>query len=106
MIYGSTVTTVNYSEVFKKVVERGGDVETVFQLLNRQSLRLVTFDRQRSIAAAAILPHTQVRGLSFADRVCLATGKEFGLPVYTSDEKMTQTALDVEVIDIRERKEH
>jgi ribonuclease VapC len=103
VIYGATVSTVNYSEVIKKFVERGGNVHMAQQLLDRQSLRLVTLDRQRAIHAAAILPHTQSRGLSFADRVCLATGKEFGLPVFTSDQRMTETTLDVVVTLIRPR---
>lgn len=97
VMYKATVSTVNYSEAIKKLVERGGDVYMAQQLLDQQSLTLVTFDRQRAIHAAAILPHTTFRDLTFADRACLATAQEFGLPIFTSNQRMTETTLDVAV---------
>lgn len=106
VVHRATVSAVNYSEVLKKVIERDGDVVKMSQLLDRQSLHIVAFDRERAVAAATILPHTQSRGLSFADRACLATGLEFGLPVYTSEKRISETTLNVPVTLIRERKEH
>lgn len=106
VLYGATVSAINYSEVLKKVVERGGDIAMTSHFLDRQQLNIVPFDRERAIAAAAILPHTKAHGLSFADRACLSAGKEFGLPVFTSDKRMSETTLDVTVRLIRSHKEH
>jgi PIN domain nuclease of toxin-antitoxin system len=103
VLYGALVSAVNYSEVFKKAIERRGEVQTVEQLLDRQALEVIPFDRARAIAAAQLLPQTSPHGLSFADRACLATGREFGLPVFTAEARMGQTELDVDVTMIRER---
>jgi ribonuclease VapC len=103
VLYGAVVSAVNYSEVFKKGLERGGQVRDIEQLLDRQALDVIPFDRARAIAAAELLPHTSPHGLSFADRACLATGREFGLPVFTAEARMGQTELDVVVTLIRQR---
>jgi ribonuclease VapC len=105
ILYGSTVSAINYSEVLKKVIERGADVTLMSQFLDRQQLVIVPFDRERAIAAASILPHTKARGLSFADRACLATGREFSFTVYTAEKRMSETTLDVTVKLIRPHKE-
>ncbi|AMV22633.1 hypothetical protein VT03_32355 [Planctomyces sp. SH-PL14] len=106
ILYAATVSAINYSEVLKKVIERGGDIVLMSQFLDRQQLNIVPFDRERAIAAASILPHTKAHGLSFADRACLAAGKEFGLTVYTAEKRMSETTLDVSVQLIRQHKEH
>lgn len=105
VLYGATVSAVNYSEVLKRMIERGSDAKTTAQLLDRQQLRIIPFDRERAIAAASLLRYTQAHGLSFADRACLATGKEFGLVVYTSEKRMSETTLDIDVTLIRRWKE-
>lgn len=106
VLYGASVSAINYSEVLKKVIERGGDVVLMSQFLDRQQLVIVPFDRERAIAAASILPQTKAKGLSFADRACLATGKELGLTVYTTEKRMSETALDVDVKLVRQHSEH
>lgn len=103
VLYGALVSAVNYSEVFKKAIERRGEVREIEQLLDRQALQVVPFDRVRAIAAAELLPYTSPHGLSFADRACLATGREFGLPVFTAETRMGDIKLDVTVTLIRQR---
>ena len=103
VLCGATISAVNYSEVVKKFIERGGEVRAVTGLLDRQSLVIVPLDRDRAVAAAALLPQTSRHGLSFADRVCLATGREFGLPVLTAEERMAEPELDLAVTLIRSR---
>ena len=103
VLYGALVSAVNYSEVFKQAIAHRGDVQEIAQLLDRQALQVIPFDRTRAIAAAELLPLTSPQGLSFADRACLATGREFGLPVFTAEARMGLTELEIAVTVIRQQ---
>lgn len=104
VLYGASVSAVNYSEVIKKVVERKGNPQAAKELLDRQLLDIIPFDRNRAVAAAILLPRTSAYGLSFADRACLAAAEERGYPVYTAEERMTKPSLSVAVTLIRPRR--
>jgi ribonuclease VapC len=103
MLYGATISALNYSEVFKKVVERSGDPQEVKALLDRQALDIIPFDAKRALSTAILLSRTSLHGLSFADRACLATAEEFGYPVLTAEERMTKPLLSITVTLIRSR---
>ncbi|QDT53021.1 PIN domain protein [Caulifigura coniformis] len=103
VLYGATMSAVNYSEVFTKLIERGADIITAHQFLERQYLTVVPFDRTRATAAASLLPHTSPHGLSFADRACLATGVEFAAEILTAEQRMALTPVGANVTLIRSR---
>jgi len=54
VLFGASVSAVNYSEVIKKVLERRGNFELTRNFLNRQSLRIVAFDTARATRRADI----------------------------------------------------
>ncbi|MCA9212157.1 MAG: type II toxin-antitoxin system VapC family toxin [Planctomycetales bacterium] len=100
-LFGATISTVNYGEVLKKSVERGGSIPMVQLLLAKQDLRIVPFDVSHSVCSAEICPAGKAHGLSFADRACLSLGLLLDLPIVTAEEAMKQVNLPIKVKLIR-----
>ncbi|HEY1067444.1 MAG TPA: type II toxin-antitoxin system VapC family toxin [Pirellulales bacterium] len=101
VLYQATISAVNYSEVLKKTLDKGGDLQIVQSLLARQALKIVPFDVEHATTAAAMLPKTASLGLSFADRACLALGIQSRFEVFTTDKKMSEADLGVRIRLIR-----
>ena len=101
VLFGATISAVNYSEVLKKAVEKRGDIHKAKHFLDRQSLKVVAFDISQAVAAAAILPQTSDFGLSFADRACVSLGLQLQYQVLTAEKRMSLTGLDVKIRLIR-----
>src|SRR5688572_24344007 len=90
------VSAVNLSELVAKAVSRGKDVAAVRNVLDRLPLRVVPFDADHAYAAAAIYPAVHRRGLSFADRACLALGVSLKLPVLTAERAWGDLSLPID----------
>ncbi|QND52433.1 type II toxin-antitoxin system VapC family toxin [Phyllobacterium sp. 628] len=94
------MSTVNYSEVLTKQVERsqlGGAVTRYAKFLE---IAIVDFDRELAEATAQLRRITRDRGLSFGDRACLALAiREKGY-VLTADQawKGLDVGCDIEMI--------
>lgn len=102
LLVGAIVSAVNYSEVIKKSVEAGakaGDARAVLRLME---LLVVPFDEPQAAKAGAIYEQTRVKGLSFADRACLALGLLRRCPILTTERKFAEVDLQIEVRVIRE----
>lgn len=100
-LFGCAMSTVNYSEVLKKVVEAGGDLAVAESHLARQNIELFSFDEADSIKAAEIWPECKPLGLSLGDRACIALGLRLDLPLVTADGNMKKVNLPIEVELIR-----
>ncbi len=103
VLFGASISAVNYSEVLKKAVEKRGSLQQARYFLDRQSINVVPFDASQAVFAASILPQTSPFGLSFADRACLSLGMKLQCKVYTAEQRMGETELDVKVKLIRKR---
>ncbi len=103
VLFGASMSAVNYSEVLKKAVEKRGSLQQARYFLDRQSISIVPFDASQAVLAASILPQTSPFGLSFADRACLSLGMKLQYKVYTAEQRMGETQLDVKVKLIRKR---
>jgi ribonuclease VapC len=103
VLFGASMSAVNYSEVLKKAVEKRGSLTQAKFFLERQSIQIVPFDASQGEIAAAILPKTSPLGLSFADRACLTLGMQLQYKVFTAEHRMGDTELDVKVKLIRKR---
>ena len=103
VLFGANMSAVNYSEVLKSAVEKRGSLQQARYFLDRQSIRVVPFDASQAVLAASILPQTSPFGLSFADRACLSLGMKLQYKVYTAEQRMGETELDVKVKLIRKR---
>lgn len=99
---GSLISAVNYSEVLKKSVERGGTSAAAAILLARNGVGVVTFDAAHGRLAADLWAATKPLGLSFADRACLALAVAVAGTVYTTDRQMAKADLPVSVVLVRE----
>jgi PIN domain nuclease of toxin-antitoxin system len=98
---GAVISAVNYSEVLKKTIERGGDSEQAAAFIRSLSVMIIPFDEAQATASAALYPQTKQHGMSFADRACLALGIQRRAVVLTSERKMGLLNLPIKVTVIR-----
>lgn len=93
---GGFISAVNLSEVYciaLKVNKR----QLVDAIVQAAELVVVPFDKQLASLAASLESQTRDRGISFADRSCLALGMHKQLPVLTADHVWGELDLNVEL---------
>lgn len=100
-LLGAVISAVNYSEVIKKAVERGGNVAEARAELDYLQLAVIPFDTALACHTAGLWPGVRQFGLSFADRCCLALGASLGRPVLTADREWLKLDLGVVIELIR-----
>lgn len=104
---GAAISAVNWAEVLSKLIETGGDPETVAARALPASdsgaggLTLVAFDGEQARAVARLRSRTRSLGLSLADRAALALAHSRGLPVLTTDRAWRSLRLSVRIEVIR-----
>ncbi len=104
---GAAISVVNLAEVLSKVAERGGDPATAAAELrkaegSKRALTIEPLTAADCIALARLRPITKQRGLSLADRACLALSERLGVPTLTTDEVWAEVPdLGIEVRLIR-----
>lgn len=86
----SLVSSVNYSEVLAKLLERGATPLQADASWRIFDIDIVPLTAQHARAAAGLRPGTQPLGLSLGDRACLALARERSLPAVTADRAWTQ----------------
>lgn len=94
---GAVVSTVNWAEVVQKSLQRGVDVAGMLDEFSDVGVVFVPFTTNQAEIAAHLWDATRSRGLSLADRACLAVATERNAPVLTADRFWTEVGLDVEV---------
>ncbi len=99
---GAMVSAVNLAEIGAKMVERGATLELVEAELHAAGIVVVAFDRQQAIETARLRALTKERGLSLADRACLALAASTGRVAVTSDREWTEVGLPIEIHLFRE----
>lgn len=89
LIAGAVMTTVNFSEVLSKLVDRGVSVDQALSDLRVRGLldllEIADFTAPLAEEAARLRESARGIGLSLGDRACLALGKLRRLPVVTAD---------------------
>jgi PIN domain nuclease of toxin-antitoxin system len=95
------ISAVNLSEVACKAIGRGAPPEATRLMLERLPLSVVPFDAEQAHLAASIYPATHGRGISLADRICLALGILLGRPVLTADRSWSKLSLSLEIRLVR-----
>lgn len=98
---GGLVSAVNYAEVLKKAVENGTELLTARLLLQNLTFVVIPFDQVQAAETARLFPLTRSRGLSFADRACLALGVLRQATVVTGDGEMRDLNLPLKVMMFR-----
>lgn len=100
-IDGAVISTVNWSEVIKKLLACDVDVGNLAERMRSLGLGILPFELIDSELAGAIYMVTKELGLSLADRACLAVATKLDAPVYTTDRKWLETSLDLDIELIR-----
>lgn len=93
----SSMSSVNWSEVVQKSLERGVEVEGMRQDLEVLGLQIVPFSAAQAERAAFLRALTRPLGLSLGDRACLALAAELRLPALTTDRNWADLALELEI---------
>ena len=88
---GAAISVANLAEVLSKVAERGGDpAEAAAELRkaegSKRALMIEPLTAADCVAVARLRPITKQRGLSLADRACLALAERLDIPALTTDE--------------------
>ena len=100
-IADAVISTVNYSEVLKKTIERGGTGDAAAAFVRGLSIAIILFDETLAAMSAELYPQTKEHGLSLADRACLALGIQRNCKVLTSERRMALPSLSIKVKLIR-----
>lgn len=82
---GSLMCAVNHSEVLQKMAQLGGSIEISTALMSRFDFQVVPFDKELSTETASLWPLTSHKGLSLADRSCLALARAMNGIAVTAD---------------------
>lgn len=106
MAEGAAISVVNWVEVLSKLAERGEDPELAAVEMKGAGLidgviSIEPVTGPDSIAIARLRPATKARGLSLADRACLALAERLGLPALTADRDwadLTDAAVAIKLI--------
>lgn len=95
------MSSVNYSEVIARCLERGVASDLAERQLGRLNFDIVPFSPAEARIAAELREATRHRGLSLGDRACLALAHHRGVPALTADRQWDGLDLDVEIRLIR-----
>ena len=93
---GGLISAVNLSEVYCSAtkVNRRTLADAIVQTAE---LQIVPFDKVLASLAAELEASTRGKGISFADRACIALGLHQQVPVLTSDHRWSELGLSLEL---------
>ena len=93
--------SVNWSEVVKKTIAAGVDINGMREDLEALGLRILPFSAEEAELAAQLWQQTRQAGLSLGDRACLSVGLRMNASVLTADQIWATLNLPVVVRCIR-----
>lgn len=91
------VSTVNWAEVIQKAMQQDVPIDGMATELQEIGVSFVPFSAGQAELAASLWQVTRGRGLSLADRACLALAIERNARVYTADRVWADLELDLEI---------
>lgn len=96
----SVISAVNWSEVMQKSLASGININDMGDELHALGLTVAPFEAAQARRASLLWQHTRKKGLSIADRACLATAQHMNAPVFTTDRiwSALELSLDIRVI--------
>ncbi|PYQ66661.1 MAG: PIN domain nuclease [Acidobacteria bacterium] len=97
----AAISSVNWSEVMQKSLERQMDVEGLRYDLEALGLAILPFTAVLAETTAQLRSATRQAGLSLGDRACLALAAVLGLPAITTDRIWPDLGLPVEIRVVR-----
>lgn len=97
----AVISSVNFSESIAKLVSRGAAPERAVRLVRHAEVPVIAFDQSLAEFAGGLVVQTRHRGLSFADRACLALAARENVPALTADRAWAGLSVGVEIRFIR-----
>ena len=96
----SVISAVNWSEVIQKSITNGVDVTGMREEFQALGLTVVPFLAEQAEIAGLLWQQTREKGLSIADRACLATAQHMDTRILTTDRVWSDLglALDIRVV--------
>jgi ribonuclease VapC len=98
---GARLSSVNYSEVIGKLLDRGDALNGALRKLAAMGFHIVAHDALLARRAGELRPLTRQLGLSLADRACLALAEHERLPVLTADRMWSMLDIGIDIRLIR-----
>jgi PIN domain nuclease of toxin-antitoxin system len=100
----SAVCAVNLTETITKLIRKGGEPRLVERYLRGLPMPILPWDEELAWESRDLAPLAWTRGISLADRACLATARHWGAVAMTSDTVWAELNLDVRVVLFRQGK--
>ena len=97
---GAKLSAVNLTEVAQRLNDQWPD-DLVAGVLAKLPCEVIDFDASLAVRAGLLRRLTRAKGLSLADRACLALAGREGLAVLTGDRAWAELDLGIEVVLIR-----
>lgn len=98
---GASISTVNFSEVLTKVIEKGANPNEVASRLLALGLFPQPFTEEDARQAASIYSITRALGLSLGDRACLSLSLRLGIPAITADKIWKKLGAPFHIVTLR-----
>jgi len=100
----SILSAVNLAESLTKLIRRGGEAAEVERLLRGLGLAIEPWTEELVWRSRDLCPLAWTKGLSFADRACLALASATGRAALTADRVWASLGLPIRVLLIRGRR--
>jgi len=97
----AVMSAVNVAEVMAKLVVKGVPAERAWSMATQPIREIVDFNGIHARLAGSLIAETRSRGLSLADRACLALGITLKAAVYTADRQWKGLRVGVPIHLIR-----
>ena len=97
----AVMSAVNAAEVMAKLVVKGVSAERAWSMATQPVREIVDFNGTHARLAGSLIAETRSRGLSLADRACLALGISLKAAVYTADRQWKGLRVGVPIHLIR-----
>ena len=97
LLASAVISSVNWSEVVQKSLDRQADVDGLRQDLEALGLEIRSFTAEDAERTAHLRAITERLGLSLGDRACLALAASLGLPAVTADRIWTDLEIGIAV---------
>ncbi len=99
-LHNSAMSAINFAEVLQKLVEKPQEQRLLNAVVSNLRIDVLEFNRKHAEQVAAIYPNAH-RGISIADRACMAVAIQERLPIVTDDHEWEKLNFGLELIFFR-----
>ena len=97
----ATISAVNFAEVVSRLVDKGAPAHEIRAQIKPFGLSVVDFDAALAETTGLLRAQTRNKGISLADRACLALAEREGLPVLTADRRWAELDIGIDIRLVR-----